>query len=132
MKMKWLFLPVLLLLFSCGSTPETVLDPVAERAKAVEAMDLAKSVKADVAFAEEYNQAVSVLEAADAMVGTETGVVVAEQFVESEKLFRAVYEKAKIARDEALRQLNKARNDIKSVEADAEAMEQEQANEGAN
>ena len=46
-------------------------------------------------------------------------------------LFRsAVYEKAKIKKEEAMKQLEKAKADIKNVEDDAAALEAEQKTTG--
>jgi superfamily I DNA and RNA helicase len=140
-KLFWL-LP-LVVFFSCKSAPAPVTEPepepvppvsaaepkadvAADRSKAVEAMNLAKSVKADVAVKDEFNRALGVFNNAESLAASNSGPSAVEQYREAERLFLDAHKQAVAKRDEAQRQLTLAREAIKSVEDEAAALDQEQ------
>ena len=131
------------LMISCGSSPEAAPEPAAPsvpepapapapdpsvpvdssaaRLRAVQAQDRARSIKADVAVKADFDNALNVFNAA------ETAADPIAAFGEAERLFTVSYDKAKVLRDAALSELEKAKNDIKAVEDDAAAYETERA-----
>ncbi len=112
------------------AAPEAVTVETAEKEKnrAIEAMNKAKSVKADVAVKDEFGKALGIFNEAETLSASGAGNVAAAagKYLESEVLFLEAYEKAKAKREEAVKQLDKAKADIKNVEEDAKAMEAEQ------
>lgn len=146
MKKLLLLLPILVL-FSCASAPDkgsvteetqTVQNITAaqnadmEKNRATDAMNKAKSVKAEVAVKEEFNKALGIYNEANSLAsaGGESIKTAAAKYIESEALFLASYEKAKVKKEEAMKQLEKAKADIKNVEDDAAALEAEQKTTG--
>lgn len=135
MKKAWLLLPLLLILFSCASTKDDgaasrpVIDVSAAKSGAVETMNKAKSVKADVAAKEQYDRAMAEYNAAESLAaaGSEDEAAIVEKYTNAQNLFNAAYNTADAKRQAALRQLEKAKADIKNVENDASALEEEQA-----
>jgi hypothetical protein len=139
-KLIWL-LP-LAIFFSCKSAPEPApLQPVspveqqtdasADRNKAVEAMNLAKSVKADVAVKDEFNRALGVFNDAESLAASNSVPAAGDKYREAEKLFLDAHKQAVAKREEAQRQLTLAREAIKAVENDAAALDQEQQADAA-
>jgi hypothetical protein len=145
-KLFWL-LP-LAVFFSCKSAPAPVTEPEpqplppvsaaepkadvsADRSKAVEAMNLAKSVKADVAVKDEFNRALGIFNNAESLAASNSVSSAADQYREAEGLFLDAHKEALAKRDEAQRQLALAREAIKSVENDAAALDQEQRDDAA-
>ena len=132
MKKILIVLPfVILILFSCKSTPksgEEIVDLATAKGRAVAAMEKAKSIKADVALKDEYNNALNVFDDAEktAQTSKDEPVLIAK-YLEAEKLFLNSYEGTRAKRDEAQRQLNKAKEDIKRVENEADAFENEKS-----
>jgi len=155
MKKLLLLLPILVL-FSCASAPEKAVEPAAvavvqpepsqaiteqiretdamnkAKAKATEAMDKAKSVKAEVAVKADFSKALGIYNEANtlAAAGGDKVKTATAKYLESEGLFLAVYEKAKLKKEEAMKQLEKAKADLKNVEDDAAALEAEQKTTG--
>lgn len=133
-KLFWL-LP-LVVLFSCKSTPapepspagavEQRTDVTADRSKAVEAMNLAKSVKADVAVKDVFDRALRIFNNAESSAASGSVPAAVNQYREAEKLFLDAHAQAVAKRDEAQRQLSLAREAIKAVEEDAAALDREQ------
>ncbi len=145
MKKLLLLLPILVF-YSCASAPEKAVEPVAapvvqpapvitadmEKGRATDAMNKAKSVKAEVAVKKEFDSAMSIYNEANtlAAAGGEKVKTAAAKYLESETLFLAAYENAKVKKEEAMKQLEKAKADIKNVEDAAAAMEAEQKTAG--
>jgi len=144
MKKILIVLPfVVLFLFSCKSAPaptdnviygapatEKAIDIATAKSKAVDAMEKAKSIKADVAVKDEYNSAFDVFNDAEKEAQTASNLLVAaDKYLEAERLFLAAYESARAKKEEAQRQLNKAKEDIRQVEDEADAFEKEQSGE---
>jgi hypothetical protein len=123
----FILLVAALVLASCASKPpaqsDTVIDAAAARSRAQAAMDKAKSVKADVAAKALFSSATDTFNKADS-AGAEALVI--DAYLASEKQFLAAYEEANAKRAEAQRQLDLAKNAIKSVEDDAAALVEEQ------
>ncbi|MDR0720259.1 MAG: hypothetical protein LBF78_11550 [Treponema sp.] len=92
---------------------------------------MAKSVKADVAIKDEFNRALEIFNKAESSEASHSVPAAAKQYREAEKIFLDAYNKAVAKRDEAQRQLTLAREAIKSVEADAAALDQEQKADAA-
>ena len=122
-----LALLVLLAFFSCKSAPATPPPesppPAAtksEKDRATEAMNKAKSIKAEVGAKAEYDQALTRYNSA------ESGTNANAEYLEAEKLFLAAYDAAFAKRQEAARQLELAKQAIKTVEADAAELEAQQ------
>ena len=134
------------LMISCGSSPEAAPEPAAPpsvpqpapapapapdpsvpvdssaaRLRAVQAQDRARSIKADVAVKADFDNALNVFNAA------ETAADPISAYGEAERLFLASYDKAKVLRDAALSELEKAKNEIKAAEDEAAAYEAERA-----
>ncbi|MDX9800403.1 MAG: hypothetical protein RBT69_03590 [Spirochaetia bacterium] len=146
MKKLLLLLPILFL-YSCASAPEKAVEPVVaavvepaqvftadkEKTRATEAMNKAKSVKAEVAMKDEFNKALGIYNEANTLVsaGGEKVKTAAAKYLESEALFLAVYEKSKIKREEAVKQLEKAKAAVKNVEEDAAELEAEMDSDAA-
>ena len=138
MKKILIVLPfVILILFSCKSAPaptdgkdvaDKVIDIATARSRAVDAMDKAKSIKADVALKDDYNSALDVFNNAEKDAQASGDILaVTNKYLESERLFLAAYDGTRAKREEAQRQLNKAKEDIKRVENEADAFEQEKS-----
>ena len=139
-----LFPFVILFLFSCASSADkktgaddssslygVVKDIATAKSRAVDAMNKAKSVKADVAVKDDYNKALGVFNDAEKDASNPSNeLAVINKYLDAEKLFLAAYDSAKAKRDEAQKQINKAKEDINRVESEAEAFEKEQK-EGA-
>jgi len=133
-----------LILFACSSTPESGSSDgsstsdkpstVAEaRDRAATAMDKAKSIKADVAVKDEYNNALSAFNEAEDMNKSNAGQEsVIDKYMEAERLFLAVYDDALAKREEALKQMEKADSEIKEVEDEAQEYEKEVTEGGTN
>jgi hypothetical protein len=143
-KLFWL-LP-LAVFFSCKSAPapepepqplppvsvaEPKADVSADRSKAVEAMNLAKSVKADVAVKDAFNRALEIFNNAESLAASNSVPAAVDQYREAEGLFLDAHKQAAAKRDEAQRQLALAREAIKSVEDDAAVLDQEQQDDAA-
>jgi hypothetical protein len=135
-KLFWL-LP-LAVFFSCksapspepGSPPSSAVEQPAgvsaDRNKAVEAMNLAKSVKADVAVKDDFNRALGIFNKAESLAASGSVPAAVDQYREAARLFLDAHKQAAAKRDEAQRQLTLARDAIKAAEADAAALDQEQ------
>jgi hypothetical protein len=119
---KALFSSLILIgFFSCASAPPPEepppapapveepkeLDVSAERARALEARQKAQSIKAEVAVAEAFSAAQSVLDDAEALASSASSGAV-EKFLDAEKRFLAAYDEAYVKREEAQRQLDMA------------------------
>jgi hypothetical protein len=148
---KFLVLLVLVALFSCASSPpppppqtsapqtpasppqpqktpsqQQPIDFTAAKAQAVSAMDKAQSVKADVSVKARYNAAFTTYTEAESLAdaGSASGI---EKYLEAEKAFLAAYNEAVAKREEAQRQLTRARDAIKAVEDEAAEFDRQQA-----
>jgi hypothetical protein len=110
---------ILIAFFSCASAPPpeeppkpesgpTLPDVSAERARALDAKQKAQSIKAEVAVAEAFSDAQSVLDDAEASASNASGGA-AGKFLDAEKRFLAAYDDAYLKRGEAQRQINLAR-----------------------
>ncbi len=140
MKKILIVLPfVILFLFSCASSPDkgttdgssALQEPTDMRTaknRAVDAMNKAKSIKADIAVKDDYNSALAVFNEAEKEAQAATNeLATTNKYLEAERLFLAAYENARAKREEATKQLNKAKEDIHQVESDAEAFDKEQS-----
>ena len=143
MKKILVFLPfVILILFSCKSapapTPATDAAPAIDttvgladveeaKKRAVNAMNRAKSVRADVAARENFNNALAVFDEAEKEIPTAANMAALNtKYFEAEMLFFTAYEDTILKRERAQRELNRAREVIRQVESDAESFEREQ------
>ncbi len=135
---KILLILLSIILFSCASAPEKPVEeePVAEevkekvsiteiRNKAYSAMEKALSIKANVAVKEDYAQAEKMFNDAEALDASdpEAAAKAALIYLDAETAFNTVYEKAYEKRENALKELEMAKNEIKAVEEEAEAAE---------
>jgi hypothetical protein len=126
--MKKIFLLLTMLIsavffFACASTPPAevaTLTSAQDRAEA--AMQKAKSVKADVAVKADFNKAHSAYTEAQGMTG-ETAI---PKYLEAEGLFLTAHDAAVSKREDARKQLEKAKTDIKAVESEAEELKKQQ------
>jgi hypothetical protein len=86
-----------------------------EQDRATEAMNRARSIKANVEFKEEFEAAQALFDEAESLkaVSEEES---ARKYLEAETRFRAAYETAAAKRNEAQRQLDLALEAIKSLE----------------
>jgi hypothetical protein len=145
-KLFWALPLAAVVFFSCKSAPapepepqpapplsaaEPQADVSADRSRAVEAMNLAKSVKADVAVKDAFNRALGVFNNAESLAASNSASAAVDQYREAEGLFLDAHKEALAKRDEAQRQLTLAREAIKSVEDDAAALDQEQRDDAA-
>jgi hypothetical protein len=131
------------LLFSCGSTPPAEAPeppPQAQgsppkrepanfeeaQARAKSAMEKAQSIKANVSVKTQYEAAFSLYTEAESLAaaGSANGI---KKYLEAETAFLAAYDAALAKREEAQRQLSRAREAIKAVEADASELDRQQA-----
>jgi hypothetical protein len=96
-----------------------------DRNAAASARENALSIRADVAAKPEYDQAQGLFQEAEGLVASgstdESGIKA--KYQEARRLFDHSYDLAAVKRQEALNQLNKAREDIRSVEDEADALE---------
>lgn len=125
MKKLCMLLPLALLFFSCASTPSGP----SGKELAEQAREKALSVKADVAAKNDFAAAQAVFDEA-ASLEAAGNKAAADKYLEAEAQFTSVYESVKSKRDAAQRELDKARADIKTVEA--EAAELERLKKGGN
>jgi hypothetical protein len=95
-----------------------------DRERALAARDKAKSIKADVADKEEFNAAQKVFDEGEALTASASPGA-AEKYKDAEGRFLKAYDNAYAKREEARRQLDLARNAIKTAEDDAAAAEAE-------
>jgi len=154
-----LILPfVIILLFSCRSRPAIVEEEVPEKepkveeiaeielavggvakSRAVEAMERARSIRADVAVREDFNAALAVFKEAEKEIDNANKELVVRNFLEAERivlnaetlfleaeeLFLRAYETTRIKREEARIELNRARSEIRRVESEATGVAEE-------
>jgi hypothetical protein len=111
-------------MFSCASAPDAV-DITTAQTRADAAREKAKSVKADLAVKEDFARGQAVYGEAEGLMPAGGDSAVAK-FLEAEGLFLAAHDAAVVKRDEARKQLEKAKSDIKAVEAEAETLKREQ------
>jgi hypothetical protein len=134
--MKWVFIVVSIgFLFSCASSPDPeaenppaqapgAADSSAEKNRALEAMNKARSVKAEVAVKAAFDGALEIYNRAESLAAS--GSAAGNTYLESEKLFLAAYEDARAKREEAERQLILAKDAVKQAEETAAAFDEEQ------
>ena len=134
---KILLILISIVLFSCASAPEQpVEEPVKEevketmsvtelRNKAYSAMEKALSIKANVAVKEDYAAAEKMFNDAEALDASnpESAAKAALIYMDAETAFNSVYDKAAEKKENALKELEKAKEDIKAVEKEAEEAE---------
>ncbi|MDR3199860.1 MAG: hypothetical protein LBT68_00245 [Spirochaetales bacterium] len=115
------------LLFSCGSAPAAteVVDLATARSRADDALAKAKSVKADVAVKPDFDKAQAAYTEAGGLEAS-SGDAAITKYLETEGLFLAAHDAAVTKREEARKQLDKAKSDIKAVEDEASALQKEQ------
>jgi hypothetical protein len=89
-------------------------------------MEKAQSVKANVSVKTQYEAAFSLYTEAESLAaaGSAGGI---KKYLEAETAFLAAYDEALVKREEAQRQLSRAREAIKAVEADASELDRQQA-----
>ncbi|MFP3091326.1 hypothetical protein LQZ21_13475 [Treponema sp. TIM-1] len=106
--------------------PQEKMDFAEAKARAVSAMDKAKSVKADVSVKDHYTTAFSTYTEAESLaaVGSADGI---GKYLEAETAFLAAHDEAIAKREEAQRQLGRAREAIKTVEDEATEFDRQQA-----
>jgi hypothetical protein len=126
MRRKYIFLCAALcvLMFSCASAPDTV-DIATAQSRADAAREKAQSVKADLAVKADFARAQAAYGDAEGLLPAGGDPAIAK-FLEAESLFLAAHDAAVVKRDEARKQLEKAKSDIKAVEAEAETLKREQ------
>ena len=134
---KILLILISIVLFSCASAPEQpVEEPVKEevketmsvtelRNKAYSAMEKALSIKANVAVKEDYAAAEKMFNDAEALDASnpESAAKAALIYMDAETAFNSVYDKAAEKKENALKELEMAKEDIKAVEKEAEEAE---------
>jgi hypothetical protein len=135
MKKVFVLIPIVIsvfLMISCGSAPAAVTEPtpsgstvdVSEaRNRAAASREQALSIKAEVAVKPDFDNGETVFNSA------ETAADPVAAFLEAERLFTAAYDKAKVLRDAAMNELQKAQAEIKTAEDEAAAFEIERAAE---
>jgi hypothetical protein len=96
------------------------------KARAMSAMDKARSVKAEVSVKASYDAAFSAYTEAESLeaVGSAGGI---GKYLEAETAFLTAYDEAKVKQEEARRQLSRARDAIKTVEDAAAEFDREYA-----
>jgi hypothetical protein len=85
-------------------------------------MNKARSIKAEVAVKAAFDQAMETYNRAESSAGS--GLAAGETYLESEKLFLAAYEAARLKREEAQKQLMLAREAVKQAEETAALFEE--------
>ena len=135
---KIILILVSVILFSCASTPETPVEeePVKEevqekvsvteiRDKAYSAMEKALGIKANVAVKDDYTAAEKMFNEAETLDASdpESAAKAALIYMDAETAFNTVYDKAYEKRENALKELEKAKEEIKAVEDEAEKSE---------
>ena len=130
------------LLFSCASAPEkpveeeTVIEEVQKpisiteiRNKAYSAMEKALSIKANVAVKDDYKAAEKMFNDAEALDASnpEAAAKASLIYLDAETAFNTVYDTAYEKRENARKELEMAKGDIKAAEDEAEIAEKEAA-----
>jgi hypothetical protein len=116
------------LLFSCGSTPPAATEAVdltTAKNRADAALAKAKSVKADVSVKADFDKAQAAYTEAGGLAST-SGDAAITKYLDAEGLFLVAHDAAVVKREEARKQLDKAKSDIKAVEDEAAALQKEQ------
>lgn len=135
---KILLILMSVLLFSCASAPEkpadeAVTDKVKEtlsiseiRDRAYSAMEKALGIKANVAVKQDYAAAEKMFNDAEALDASnpEAAAKAALIFLDAETAFNSVYETASEKKENALNELEKAKEDIKAAEDEAQEAEE--------
>jgi hypothetical protein len=120
--------------FSCASAPppEAPAEEVREtvnfetaKARAVAARDKAREIKADVSLTDRYHAVEGIFAQAETLEASQSPQGI-DKYLEAEKGFLECYEQARALREEAQRQLSRAREAIKEVEAEAAELSREQ------
>ena len=107
--------------FSCASTPppaEQTVDLATAKSRATDALAKAKAVMADVAVKADYEKAQSSFKEAQGLETSAEAQAIAK-YLECERTALASYNAAVAKRDEARKQLDKAKSDIKALETEA-------------
>jgi hypothetical protein len=121
--------------FSCASAPAPAEKPAEEpmnfgtaKARALAAREKALEIKANVSLKDRYQAVQGIFSEAETLEASQSPQGI-DKYLEAEKGFLDCYEQARILREEAQRQLSRARDAIKEVEADAAELDREQAEE---
>ncbi len=139
---KILLLLITIVMFSCASAPEqppveqpepeAVQKPVSitdVRNRAYSAMEKALSIKANIAVKDEYSEAKKMFDNAEALDASdpEAAAKAALIYLDAETAFNTVYDTAFTKRENASKELQMAKDDIKAVEEDADKADAESA-----
>ena len=107
------------LLFSCASTPAADgPDLATAKNRADSAISKAQSVKADVAVKPDFDKARASYREAQGLEASNQAQAIAK-YLESERQALAAHDATLAKRAEAQKQLDKAKSDIKAIEAEA-------------
>ena len=120
MRKMVLFLFVIMgaaLLFSCASPPPPV-DVAGPKSRAGEALAKALTANANVAVKADYEKAQALFKEGQGLEATDAAQAVAK-YQECERAANGAYNAAVAKREEASKQLEKAKSDIKALETEA-------------
>jgi hypothetical protein len=122
---KLLFLAPILVFLGCASVPQTQPQTggASARDKALAALELARSVKADVAVKDLFDPALSAFNEAESLAAS-SAAEANEKYLSAEQGFTSAYNRARELRNAATDELNKAKEQIKNVENDAAELEE--------
>jgi hypothetical protein len=127
--------------FSCASAPppaekqaeETAEKPAempvnfgTAKARAIAAREKALEIKANVSLKDRYQTVQGIFSEAETLEASQSPQGI-DRYLEAEKGFLDCYEQARALREEARRQLSRARDAIKEVETEAAGLDREQA-----
>ena len=105
-----------IVLFSCASAPAAdQVDLATAKGRAGDALAKAKTVNADVAVKADYDMAQTSYKAAQGLEASAEAQAI-QGYLECERQALAAHDAALAKREEARRQLDKAKNDIKALE----------------
>jgi hypothetical protein len=121
--------------FSCASAPPPPEKPAEEpmnfgtaKARALAAREKALEIKANVSLKDRYQAVQGIFSEAETLEASQSPQGI-DKYLEAEKGFLDCYEQARVLREEAQRQLSRARDAIKEVETKAAELDRNQAEE---
>lgn len=116
---KLLLLAPILVFFGCKTVPQT--GEVASRDKALAALELARSVKADVAAKDIFDPAFAAFNEAESLAASAEAD---GKYRTAETGFTNAYNRARDLRSAAQNELDKAKQEIRNAENDAAELEE--------
>ncbi|MDR1429825.1 MAG: hypothetical protein LBI85_06000 [Spirochaetaceae bacterium] len=118
---KMLFLVPILVFFGCKTVPQTGGN--SSKDKALAALELARSVKADVAAKDIFDPALAVFNEAEGLASSSSAEA-NNKYLTAEKGFTNAYNRARELRGAAQNELDKAKQEIRNAENDAAELEE--------